>query len=497
MGLSRSLAWQLRALAGALAVWAMAAGCTGDSFEGGKSTEPDAGACGAEQVACGGHCVDATDPAFGCGACSPCVLEKATAKCVAGACAVEACQSGFADCDQKGGCETNLNTAQSCGQCGLACDAGQVCDQGKCADSCPATKMQCGSSCVDTQNDIAHCGTCNAACKTVPNALSVCSFGECGLACNSGFLNCDGKRETGCEVNSAFDPSHCGACGNACGSGELCKSGQCQLSCGGGASECAGKCVDLQTDEANCGECSKACAAGQNCVGGACKLNCGGGTVECNGACADTSVDPNNCGSCGNACGAGYLCNNGECAAKCAAQVPVELFRDEFADNSKGWILAWPWEIKPAASSSGDTYGFPDPATDASPSSNNGVAGVVIGGNVPIELHDYVFLTSPAVNTGAATSLFLGYSRWLNSDYEPYMKNVVQVFNGSSWITIWQTADSPGITDNSWVKQSFEITQHKNASLRVRFGYKIGSLLVFTVSGWNLDDVVLTAVTCT
>jgi hypothetical protein len=494
MGLSRAIAWQLRVIAGGLVAWGVAAGCAGEEFDGGAKA--DAATCRPGESPCEGLCVGVEDPAFGCGTCSPCVLEKAIAKCGDGACAVEACQSGFADCDQKGGCESSLNSVTSCGQCGIACAAGQVCDQGKCAASCPATKQQCGSSCVDTQSDVEHCGGCDAACQTVPNALSVCSFAACGLACNPGFLNCDGQRETGCEVNSRFDPDHCGACGKPCSSGELCKSGQCVLSCGGGASECDGKCVDHQTDEANCGECGKACAAGQNCVGGVCKLNCGGGTSECSGVCADTKLDPNNCGGCGNACGAGHFCQDGSCVAKCTGQIPVELFREEFADNAKGWLLDPPWEIKPAAASSGDTYGFPDPAKDVSASTNNGVAGVVVGGNVPIKLHGYLFLTSPERDVSGATSLFLGYSRWLNSDYAPYMKNVVQVFNGSQWVTLWETGDSPGVTDAAWVKQSFEITQHKNPSLRVRFGYEIGDLLVYKVSGWNLDEVTLTAIAC-
>jgi hypothetical protein len=170
--------------------------------------------------------------------------------------------------------------------------------------------------------------------------------------------------------------------------------------------------------------------------------------------------------------------------------------RDEFADNSKGWLLDPPWAIGPATGSTGHSYGYADPASDVTPSPNDGVAGVVIGGNAPISVHDYLFLTSPPINTAAATSVFIGYSRWLNSDFDPYMKSIVQVFDGSTWHTIWQTAGSPSITDSSWVEQSFEVTQYKNANLRVRFGYKIGNSQVFSVSGWNVDDVVVTAVTC-
>ena len=473
-----------------------AAACSGDKFDSGGTPGPDAGGCAAGQALCNGQCVDANNPAFGCGSCTSCLLEQATAKCEAGACVLDICQGGFADCDGQGGCETSLGTAQDCGACGKACNPGEFCDAGSCAAACPPNKQQCGSSCIDTQNDVLHCGACDSPCQAVANALSVCALGECGLACHSGFLNCDGKRETGCEVNSKFDPKHCGACGNACQSGELCNAGTCELSCGGGTTECGGMCVDLKTDEANCGACAKACADGQNCVGGQCKLSCGGGTIECNGMCVDTKVDPNNCGTCGNVCDPGYECEIGVCEPKCAIQTPVAIFFDELADNSKGWLLDAPWAIGPAKASSGHYVGFPDPANDATATTNNGVAGVVLGGNVPTSVHAYAYLTSPVVNAGGATSLFLTYSRWLNSDYEPYMRNAVQVFNGSQWVTIWETGESPGITDDSWVQQSFDITAYKNSILRVRFGYQVGQSGAFTVSGWNVDDVKLTAVTC-
>ncbi len=130
---------------------------------------------------------------------------------------------------------------------------------------------------------------------------------------------------------------------------------------------------------------------------------------------------------------------------------------------------------------------------DASPSTDNRLAGVVIGGNVPVTVHAYRYLTSPAVAASGA-SVFLEYYRWLNSDFAPYMQNIVEVFDGSKWERVWETEGSPGITDSSWVKQSFDITQHANAQLRVRFGYQVGATNAFTVSGWNVDDVKVIAV---
>src|SRR4029453_12438973 len=110
--------------------------------------------------------------------------------------------------------------------------------------------------------------------------------------------------------------------------------------------------------------------------------------------------------------------------------VPTTLFSDEFASNAAGWSLGPGWQIKPAGASAGHQYGFGDPATDATPSGNNGVAGVFVGGNATTALHGYYYLTSPIINTGASQNpVTLSFKRFLNSDYPPYMTNSVEVFN--------------------------------------------------------------------
>ena len=167
------------------------------------------------------------------------------------------------------------------------------------------------------------------------------------------------------------------------------------------------------------------------------------------------------------------------------------FFSDDFATNTKGWALGTEWQIGSATVSTGQIYGNPDPGVDYTPTTDNGIAGVVIGGNASTALHDFYYFTSPIINTSTANNLFFEYARWLNSDYTPYMQNTVDVFNGSSWINLWSSGESPGVQDDAWTPQKFDISTYKSASTQIRFGFNVGSYSAFTVSSWNIDDVKL------
>jgi hypothetical protein len=176
---------------------------------------------------------------------------------------------------------------------------------------------------------------------------------------------------------------------------------------------------------------------------------------------------------------------------------PTVYFAEDFHDNSKGWMMDSEWQIGPAMPSTCQIYGNPDPAMDHSPTSDNGVAGIVIGGCESPVVHAYYYLTSPPFDTSMATgSVIFGYYRWLNSDYDPFMHNTVDVWDGTTWVNLWTSGGAPGVSDNAWTYVSFDVTAHKNAGMRVRFGYNIGTGGVFTVSSWNVDDVLVASTAC-
>ena len=169
------------------------------------------------------------------------------------------------------------------------------------------------------------------------------------------------------------------------------------------------------------------------------------------------------------------------------------IFSEDFSDNSAGWTLGPQWEIGAAAASTGHAYGYPDPALDHTPTSDNGVAGVIIGGNAyHHDLHPYYYLVSPSFDATGYDTVSLEYYRWLNSDYAWYMLNRVEAFDGDTWQTLWQTGVAPGITDSEWTQQSFDLTALANENMAVRFGFSIESSESMIVSGWNLDDVTVT-----
>ena len=80
---------------------------------------------------------------------------------------------------------------------------------------------------------------------------------------------------------------------------------------------CAGNCINLQTDVNNCGACGRPSPAHANatvtCVNCVPGFTCNVGYTLCAGSCVNLANDSNNCGSCGRTCPAGHFCVNGVC----------------------------------------------------------------------------------------------------------------------------------------------------------------------------------------
>ena len=69
-------------------------------------------------------------------------------------------------------------------------------------------------------------------CPTRPGAAPTCTAGTCESTCSTGFGDCDGNPDNGCN-SLQTDALNCGACGVACPAGRGCNAGSC-----GGAVSC-------------------------------------------------------------------------------------------------------------------------------------------------------------------------------------------------------------------------------------------------------------------
>jgi hypothetical protein len=343
-----------------------------------------------------------------------------------------------------------------------------------------------GPSCITAED----CPSSGQPCLDVS-----CSAGTCELTVEPDGWPCDDGLF--CTTSDACFGGVCtGGPPLPCGPppANPCLSNQCD--------EAVQGCVIVPQDGLPCDD-GNPCSGNGTCLGGGC-LPAPTDCSALDGVCQQGLCGPAGCfaqllpnGSpCddGNACTSNDQCSAGMCLG---GGGPFVYFSEDFANNAAGWTLGEEWQIGPAMASPGPIFGNPDPALDHTATADNGLAGVVIGGFASTMLHPFRWLESPPFDATADPGpVVLGFWRWLNTDWIPFMTNRVEVWNGSGWILVWEGAGAPGITDAAWTFQSFDVTAHKNAAMRVRFGFDVGSNGAFTVSGWNLDDVVVATAIC-
>lgn len=170
------------------------------------------------------------------------------------------------------------------------------------------------------------------------------------------------------------------------------------------------------------------------------------------------------------------------------------IFSDNFSTNT-GWTLGTNWQIG-ATSVSPAGSGNGDPAQDHTATADNGVLGAKLGGNIgaPDGMHGFYYATSPVYNLKNASDVSVSFFRWLNSDYDPYMTSQVEAFDGAAWNVIYTNANigSTGyVADNSWKQMTYDVSAFAdhNAAFRLRYSYDVTSSGVFTIGGWNVDDL--------
>jgi hypothetical protein len=110
--------------------------------------------------------------------------------------------------------------AAGSGGAGGGQEGGSGADAGSCATNCGAGLRCCGSTCINPNNDILNCGSCNHRCS---GSSPFCDRGSCGVA--------------PCEADAAACQSGGGACcaSQCCTGGQIC----CRIMAGAEATLCA------------------------------------------------------------------------------------------------------------------------------------------------------------------------------------------------------------------------------------------------------------------
>ena len=406
----------------------------------------------------------------------------------------EACDDGQF-CTVGETCKLGLCVGGSPNECGLEKDACSAiaCDEP--TMQCSKTPLNDGTACIPTSGDLCQVNAVcqNSLCVGTPKDCFFSPTGECNVAtCNPATGKCEGMPDP------AKNGQICYQSGDPCMVQKTCSNGDC---IGGVPKNCS-----IFTNGCNNGLCDPVdgqCYAEPIPEGGICLEatdDCNNGICDANGNC--NPVPANEAAACndGNQCTMGETCLAGACQGGSTAGYE-SYFTETFASNAAGWTLDTEWQIG-SATASNCGFANEDPGADHTPTADNGVAGVVIGGCASTALHDFYWLTSPAIDVSAAPGpVYLEFWRLLNSDYTPFMDNHIDVYDGASWINVWASGPSDpttftGIEDLDWTHVSYDITAYKNAAMKVRFGFNIDSAGVFTESSWNIDDVVIANAVC-
>ncbi|MFK8004217.1 MAG: hypothetical protein AB8H86_31920 [Polyangiales bacterium] len=239
-------------------------------------------------------------------------------------------------------------------ECAAAAFATPTCSAGRCVLTCDDTHVDCNDDysdgCESALDDLESCGGCGVVCEASSGNMAMCVDGECGVICNAAeFLDCDMDAANGCEVDGTT-LANCGGCGVRCADGEFCRGDgetyACAITCD--ETDCGGTCVDTTINRLHCGRCGNLCSnentdTPSTCGGGECVLDCSDGFENCdmnpqNGCETETNTSTN-CGACGVGCGldnATGVCDLDGAFPECAIGACNEGYLDCNAETSDG-----------------------------------------------------------------------------------------------------------------------------------------------------------------
>lgn len=153
-------------------------------------------------------------------------------------------------------------------------------------------------------------------------------------------------------------------------------------------------------------------------------------------------------------------------------------------DTNPGWTMTGDWEFGPPTGK-GSTSGA-DP-TAAYSGTNVYGNDLSVDGNYPNSISNYILTTTPFSLANLSAPVTLSFYKWLNIESSTYDKARVDVWNGTSWSTIWQHSGSTSTT-SSWTKVQYDLSAYAGqTNVQIRWTLDTDSSVVY--GGWNIDDI--------
>ncbi|UCD75647.1 MAG: M28 family peptidase [Phycisphaerales bacterium] len=164
-------------------------------------------------------------------------------------------------------------------------------------------------------------------------------------------------------------------------------------------------------------------------------------------------------------------------------------------DADPGWTTENEWAFGQPTGQGGGSWGYPDPTSGFT---GDYVYGVNLTGDYSTDVGGPYYLTTGAIDCTELGGTSLQFRRWLNSDYQPYVLQTIEVSNdGANWTLLWDNGSSE-IAENAWSEQAYDMSDVADGepAVYIRWGHEVGQSGAWAYSGWNIDDVQIVALDC-
>ena len=158
-------------------------------------------------------------------------------------------------------------------------------------------------------------------------------------------------------------------------------------------------------------------------------------------------------------------------------------------DTDPGWTKTGDWEFGPPQGKGSYSSGR-DP-TSAYSGLNVYGNDLSVDGDYPNSAVNYFLTTTPFSLANLQAPITLSFYRWLNIESSNWDHARVQVWNGSTWDTIWDFVGSTTLT-STWTKVEYNLGAYAGHSdVRIRWTLDTDYSVVY--GGWNIDDIKVVA----